>query len=203
MTKSLRVYELARELNTNSKEVIDILNTQMNIDVSNHMSTINEKVANRVRDILSGKGETMEAVVQAKETVPVTSKKETPANKQVAEEKKPVKKEKVLKDIEELDEFEEVTKGGKKKTKPVDADDEKQLAKLAAKKQRKSISIDHEVTVGEFAELLGITPNQLISKLIGLGLMLSINDVLDEDTLIIVGEEYRVDVEVVAPSGDE
>lgn len=200
MTKSLRVYELARELNTNSKEVIDILNTQMNIDVSNHMSTINEKVANRVRDILSGKGETMEAVVQAKETVPVTSNKETPAKKPVVEEKKPVKK---LPDIEELDEFDEVTKGVKKQTKSVDADEEKQLAKLAAKKQRKSISIDHEVTVGEFAELLGITPNQLISKLIGLGLMLSINDVLDEDTLIIVGEEYRVDVEVVAPSGDE
>lgn len=52
MSKSIRVYELARELNVESKRLLKILNEDLNIEVSNHMSTINDRVAARLRQII-------------------------------------------------------------------------------------------------------------------------------------------------------
>ena len=51
----VRVYELARNLGINSKKLITVLR-ELNVDVKNHMSTMEEDVAKRVMDMLT-KGE--------------------------------------------------------------------------------------------------------------------------------------------------
>ncbi|HJD46660.1 MAG TPA: translation initiation factor IF-2 [Candidatus Mediterraneibacter norfolkensis] len=52
MTK-LRVHELAKELNMDNKELLDILKSK-NIDVKSHASTVEETVADEIRRELSG-----------------------------------------------------------------------------------------------------------------------------------------------------
>lgn len=44
-----RIYEFAREIEKTSKEVVDLL-TDMGEDITNHMSTINEEVQNKVKE---------------------------------------------------------------------------------------------------------------------------------------------------------
>ncbi|HLS88078.1 MAG TPA: translation initiation factor IF-2 [Sphingobacteriaceae bacterium] len=52
MSKNIRVYELARELGVESRRVLKVLQEDLNIDIQNHMSTINDQVADRIRAIL-------------------------------------------------------------------------------------------------------------------------------------------------------
>ena len=51
----VRVYELSKELGINSKKLITVLH-KLNIDVKNHMSTMDRDIAKKVIDMLT-KGE--------------------------------------------------------------------------------------------------------------------------------------------------
>ncbi len=55
MTK-MRVHELAKELGMDNKELVDILQKK-NVEVKNHMSTIEDNVADEIRREVSSKGE--------------------------------------------------------------------------------------------------------------------------------------------------
>ena len=52
----VRVYELARELGTNSKKLIDVMKS-MNVSVKNHMSTLDREQAEKVIAIITGQTE--------------------------------------------------------------------------------------------------------------------------------------------------
>ncbi|MEW6522158.1 MAG: translation initiation factor IF-2 [Bacillota bacterium] len=54
MKEKMRVYQLAREMLTDSKVILRVLN-QIGVEAKNHMSTMEEDVAEKVRDILTGK----------------------------------------------------------------------------------------------------------------------------------------------------
>jgi translation initiation factor IF-2 len=55
MDAKIRIFELAKELNVESKRVLELAQS-LNVDVKNHMSTIDEKQANQVREGLQAKG---------------------------------------------------------------------------------------------------------------------------------------------------
>ena len=55
MTK-MRVHELAKELGMDNKELVDILQKK-NVEVKNHMSTVEDNVADEIRREVSSKGE--------------------------------------------------------------------------------------------------------------------------------------------------
>lgn len=46
-----RVYELAKELNITSRELIDILSSEFDIKVKNHMSVLDEEDAELIKEI--------------------------------------------------------------------------------------------------------------------------------------------------------
>ncbi len=75
------------------------------------------------------------------------------------------------------------------------------LARIAEqrKKQHISITIPEEITVGELANLLRMTAGEVIKKLMQLGVMASVNEVIDFDTAEIVATELgaKVKKEVV------
>lgn len=54
MKEKTRVYQLAREMLTDSKVILRVLN-QLGVEAKNHMSTMEDDVAAKVRDILTGK----------------------------------------------------------------------------------------------------------------------------------------------------
>lgn len=51
MKNKIRIYELAKELDLKSKFVVEFLN-DLGADVSNHMSSIDEDIANMLREHL-------------------------------------------------------------------------------------------------------------------------------------------------------
>ena len=71
------------------------------------------------------------------------------------------------------------------------------LARIAEqrKKQQIKISVPEEITVGELASLLRMTANEVIKELMKLGMMVSVNEVIDYDTAEIVGTELGAKVE--------
>lgn len=70
------------------------------------------------------------------------------------------------------------------------------LARIAEqrKKQQITIKVPEEITVGELASLLRMTATEVIKKLMSLGVMASVNEVIDYDTAEIVATELGAKV---------
>ncbi|NLM36493.1 MAG: translation initiation factor IF-2, partial [Firmicutes bacterium] len=66
----------------------------------------------------------------------------------------------------------------------------------------KSVQIPERITVKEFAQAIEVSVSEVIKKLIGLGVMATINQEIDLDTAILVGAEFNVTVEK-APTEEE
>ncbi|NLB37411.1 MAG: translation initiation factor IF-2 [Clostridiales bacterium] len=71
----------------------------------------------------------------------------------------------------------------------------KRIAVERAKKPQMVIKIPDELTVGELAAMLKMTAAQIIAKLISLGQMAAVNDVIDFETAAIVAEELGAKAE--------
>lgn len=70
------------------------------------------------------------------------------------------------------------------------------LARIAEqrKKQQITIEVPDEITVGELAALLRMTATEVIKKLMALGVMATVNEVIDYDTAEIVATELGAKV---------
>lgn len=62
----------------------------------------------------------------------------------------------------------------------------------------KEITITENIQVSELAKKLNVKPNDVIAKLIKMGEMVTINQILDADTATIVAAEFGADVRVVS-----
>ena len=130
----VRIYQLADELDLENKELIDILQ-ELDIDVSSHMSTIEEDTANIVRDMLND------------------------------------------------DEEEEIEDG------------EENLENV--------IEVEDVLTVKELGEELGVKPNKLITELINMGTMATINQDLDMETMEELAGEYGYQIKEVEAEDED
>lgn len=87
-----------------------------------------------------------------------------------------------------------------RKKKPVSKKRETEAQRLARiaeqrKKQQIKISVPEEITVGELASLLRMTATEVIKELMKLGMMVTVNEVIDYETAEIVGTELGAKVE--------
>lgn len=75
--------------------------------------------------------------------------------------------------------------------------EQQRLARIAEqrKKQQIKIQVPDEITVGDLASLLRMTANEVIKKLMSLGVMATVNEVIDYDTAEIVATELGAKVE--------
>lgn len=75
--------------------------------------------------------------------------------------------------------------------------EQQRLARIAEqrKKQQIKIQVPEEITVGDLASLLRMTANEVIKKLIAIGVMATVNEVIDYDTAAIVATELGAKVE--------
>ncbi|WDV47743.1 translation initiation factor IF-2 [Clostridiaceae bacterium M8S5] len=153
MTKK-RIYQIAKELDISSKELIKNLK-DMDVEVNNHMSTVDDETLEIIHQLFT---EQESAVEEETKTI---DKKENTKNKK--EEKKAPKK--------------ETKKENKRET-------------VKEEKKENEIEMGDTIIVKDFAELLNISPTQLIGKLMALGVMASVNQDIDFDTASIIGEEY-------------
>ena len=82
-------------------------------------------------------------------------------------------------------------KGGKKET------EAERMRRIEKERKNKpiTITVPDEITVGELALRLKVTASEVIKKLMLMGMMVTINDVIDFDTAFLVAEECHAKVE--------
>jgi len=74
----------------------------------------------------------------------------------------------------------------------------KQTAELRRLASPDKINITESVTVGELSKKLNVKASEVIGKLMKLGVMATINQVIDSDTASILSAEYNTEVSVVS-----
>ncbi|NMB35185.1 MAG: translation initiation factor IF-2 [Firmicutes bacterium] len=179
----VRVYELSRELGMQSKKLIPILQ-ELNIDVKNHMSTLDEELAKKVLEMLT-KGK-RRPIDEPAASAPAEENKEA-----ATETKAPVTEQAVTKK--------------KDKKKPPREGRKARKARLSQEKKVKTtaaLALEGRVTVGEIAGKLNVMASEILGKLLGLGIICNINQQLDDDILEILAEEYDIKFEIT-PDPDE
>ncbi len=62
---------------------------------------------------------------------------------------------------------------------------------------REILTLTEFVTTSDIANMMDITPNEIIVKCLEMGLMVSINQRLDKDTIEVIADDYGYDVEFV------
>lgn len=70
-------------------------------------------------------------------------------------------------------------------------------------KEKKVLKVTEFVSANEFANMMSVSVNEVISACMSLGMMVSINQRLDAETLQIVAEEFGYETEFVSPEVDE
>ncbi|MEH7439694.1 translation initiation factor IF-2 [Neobacillus drentensis] len=247
----IRVYEYAKKHNISSKEIITKLK-EMNIEVSNHMATIedsevkkldetfNKKESNTQQSKQMGGGQQQRSngrpaqqqqqqrpnqrPAQSGQKPQVQSKNAPKAFEEAADKSPTPKKVKVVsppkaaegkKQSQENQSKENkvFSSADKAKAKPYNNNQNRnnrnnnnkkkthtpvQQAQPQKKKEKElpaKITFSESLTVGELAKKIYREPSEIIKKLFLLGVMATINQVLDKDAIELIAGEYGVEVE--------
>jgi translation initiation factor IF-2 len=175
LMKKIRIYELAKELDIESKEIISFLN-ELGEEVSSHMSSIEGDVAALIRDHFKPQEEDPVLVVEDD-----VEEIEQPKVEKIIRRNSP-------KDVEERDVPKKRSKSKKQKggRRTEGRRKEKQQTK-------KEITLPETVSVRELADALGINGAELIKELMKIGVMASLAQSIDFDIAAIVAAEFGVE----------
>lgn len=192
----MRVYEYAKQMNMTSKEVLTILE-KMNLKVSNHMSVMDEKMIEKVEQFFKQvKGENKQSERSNEEN---QQKKEKQTSSVRSNQKKKNAKKGNRKayqgkrnDRERGDKKgkrDSQKRGNRKKQEQRNKTKEKPAPVLP-----KEIQVSGPLTVGTFSKMIRREASEVIKKLIGLGVMATINQEIDVDTMTLIADEYGIQV---------
>lgn len=181
----IRVYQLAKKIGISNKELIKKLN-ELSIDVSSHMSTLDSENANIVIELLTEE----------------TDKTDTPLDSKNKESND--KKDQSTKKVKIVDD---------KEGPPIDTGKEKDIKdkhkrprggadKKIQSKNGQIIQLQSRVTVKELAEAIDKNVSEIIKKLIGLGIIATINQEVDYDTAETIATEFGLKVELMGDADD-
>jgi translation initiation factor IF-2 len=225
----MRVYELAKELGTPSKEIVELLKKK-GADIKNHMSTIDETLAETVRKELAAppkkvakkkaakpkKAEPKAAkpkakAAPAKKAKPAPPKKAKPAPPKVVElvppkEAKPAPPPPKAKPappppppVKEVAEVEAPPEPAPppevEKAPPVEPED--------GRPGVKAINLTEAMTVKELSAALEVKTTDVIKKLMEIGIMLSVNQVVDLEVAKTITKKFGFELEVSSFELDE
>ncbi|KXY66911.1 translation initiation factor IF-2 [Bacillus cereus] len=160
----IRVHEYAKKHNISSKDLMTKLK-EMNIEVSNHMTMLDDEVVNKLDNEYQTEKPSVADEFEVEEKV-VRSKKNSNKKK---------KKGKGNEDKRQ-DNF-----AGRQQTQIVETPDK--------------ITFSGSLTVGDLAKKLSKEPSEIIKKLFMLGIMATINQDLDKDTIELIANDYGIEVE--------
>ena len=129
----------------------------------------------------------------SKEGAPPVEGGEKPA-KGVRHKKRVVKKQDVL----ELKERELRSGRVPKKKRALPGKEQKKTEITVPKASKRVIRISEVISVGDLARVMGVKAGEVIKKLMGMGMMATINQMLDADTATLIASEFDHQVENVA-----
>jgi translation initiation factor IF-2 len=105
MMPKIRVYELAKKLDYNSKDLVEILKNELDIDVKSHMSTLEQDTVEAIEDLLDpskNKEEKAKKSEKSKKQEKSKKKKAAPKSEQQNKKEEPVEKEEEKQSIGEI-----------------------------------------------------------------------------------------------------
>ncbi|EEI83873.1 translation initiation factor IF-2 [Anaerococcus tetradius] len=182
MAEKIRVYELAKENNMVAKDMVKLLKDEFGLDIKSHMSMVGGSDLELIQGYFDEINEEK------------MDKKNNKHNKNKGEKKHPknlVKAEDIIED-EELEEEKPKKKRKKKnKNKKSIKPSKKQVEE---KKTGGIIEIPETVNVKTFADKIGESPNAVIAKLIGLGVMAGLNDQIDFEQAELVALDFGKEI---------
>src|SRR5699024_10422540 len=183
----MRVYEYAKQRKVSSKEVIDKLK-KMNIEVSNHMSSITAET----REKLDGTLKRQQEEKNGKNKKAKTEQKTSGSNRSQGgnkPKKRPNQKQKQHANKREKHKNKSQKKQQKNKQKAAPAQPAPQ------QKTPEHFVYSDTLTVNDLAEKLNKDVSEIIKKLMFLGIMATKNQDLDDDAVELICSDYGVTVE--------
>lgn len=223
----MRIYELAKELKMNSKDLVVIAEKELGIKIKNHMSSITDLETLRIKKALNiinngKKTKDKPAIVQAdaleddeidlkgaiikptdkkliapvKKPVQISKpnqpgKTQNPPQSRPGQSKGPVKSTGGPGGQNRNNNF---NKRNNNRNKNVPQNQEKNdIAEKQDKRPQpkiKNIEMDEPIVVRALADKIGVPVNNVISKLILLGIMANMNQEIDLDTASLICEEF-------------
>ncbi|SHE33369.1 MULTISPECIES: translation initiation factor IF-2 [Caloramator] len=179
----IRVYELAKQINKSSKEVIELLYNEFGIEVKNHMSVIEGEDANIIKEYIEE----------------LNGKKQ----KESSEEKNETIKTEEHNEVNEFDDLglmdDNYTKNEKIRKKPRSEKIKQTQVKEKNKNDEEEVGIvviPPTIKVGDFAQKIKKPAAEIIKKLILKGVMASINHEIDFEVAEKIAEEYNILLEM-------
>ena len=133
----------------------------------------------------------------------ISKKKSTEKNKILDTSDDDVQKQ-IRETLEKLQGKSSISKGAKYRKEKRDSHKEKSEEDQAINEaDKKVIKVTEFITVGEIASMMEITSNEIISACMSLGIMVTMNQRLDAETLTIVADEFDYDVDFVTADIEE
>jgi len=148
---------------------------------------------------VSPEGESSEKAKKRKRPVPIPV------------EESPARKKAFVKQLAERKERKTRRERDPESVTPVWRESRKQQVVVAPKKTeittpkaiKRRVKIEEAIKVGDLAKKMGVKANEVISKLISLGMMVTINQSIDSDVASLVAEEFGYQVETVGLEYEE
>jgi translation initiation factor IF-2 len=194
----IRIYELAKQINLSSKEIIDLLNKEFGIEVKNHMSVIEGEEANIIMKFIEELKNKNNANSQdnISETTEAASTKEEVENT----------KDEDFDDLGLMDDS--YTKIEKVKKKPRNEKVKKNFGQELKRDEKFEeeigiVVVPSTIKVKDFAEKIRKPASEIIKKLIFMGIMASINHEVTFEVAEKIAEQYDILLELEIPKEKE
>lgn len=174
-----KVHKVAKDLGLSSAALLKLLK-ELDIIVKSHMSTLSEEEIKKVRQKISEDKKRVKKEFTRRYKRPkvkITRKKIDPE----------AIKEKIKSTLAKL-EKKEIKKHYKREIR----------VNVEEKPSEKIVEVVDFMTVAEFAQALKLPTSDVIKKCLDLGLMVSLNQRLDLDTLTVLSDEFGYDVKVMS-----
>ncbi|WP_096435367.1 translation initiation factor IF-2 [Alteribacter populi] len=202
--RKMRIYEYAKEKNTTSKAVIERLKAAK-VEVSNHMSVIDEAAIKKLEsnnNHSQSKSEKTQPKPQNKSKKDISNQGKQKQRSNEGRDQSPMNEKSANKRSNKPGNNNQGKKNdrrnnsrNKNNNQRNDRRNYQEQKRPAAKPMPQEITYTAPISLGEFAEKLNKEPSEIIKKLMGLGVMATINQELDKDTIELLAEDFGVKVE--------
>ncbi|MBR5235832.1 MAG: translation initiation factor IF-2 [Clostridia bacterium] len=233
----VRVHELAKLLDTNSKELIALL-AEYGYEIKNHMTVLEDDQLDIIFEVFTQRFNKAVEIpkfcrVKSPAAAPAQKKKKAAKEEPEAETTEPVAEVEISNepikrkvrhvdtrqtvidankmDTEKLEELaptnlseedhvkvQKLKKGGNRHRDNMVTNKAKQqqpVKEEKIKKEKKKVLIPNEISVGELASRLGVSPTEVIKKLMALGIMAAISQTVEYDVAALIAEDLGAEVE--------
>lgn len=180
MAKKLRIYELAKEHKKSTKEMLSLLKDEFGLKIKSHMSVLSGDELAIVEEYFGEDKKIKE------------EKKETKEEKKSEEKSLEDKNSKNKKDKKSSKKKEKKKNKNKKQNKRSKKSTKREIK--AENNDDGNIYIPESISVKSFAEKIDENANQVIMKLMGLGVMAGLNDQIEFEQAELVALEFNKEI---------